>query len=151
MIPNVGPKIAWRRFIDLVQTVDSAWRRPVEDRSAERFSTRLTPQRARLFFAREAHSRSQTWKDFRRPSGVMRMLDADLARIRAHRNNIHRYWRLLRTRLSDLERQFIERRLAEEQTALDTLAHETLPLEFAGPGGSPLPRAREPSRERPVG
>jgi hypothetical protein len=26
------------------------------------------------------------------------------------------------------------RRLAEEQTAMDTLAHETLPLEFAGPG-----------------
>jgi len=79
------------------------------------------------------------------------MLDADFARIRAHRNNIHRYRRLLRTRLSDLERQFIERRLAEEQTALDTLAHETFPLEFAGPRGSPLPRAREPSRERPVG
>lgn len=50
------------------------------------------------------------------------MLEADLALIRAHRNNIYRYRRLLRTRLSDLERQFIERRLAEEQTALDTLA-----------------------------
>ncbi|MGY4292040.1 hypothetical protein ACVWXN_000132 [Bradyrhizobium sp. i1.4.4] len=30
------------------------------------------------------------------------MLDEDLARIRAHRNNIHRY-RLLRTKLSELE------------------------------------------------
>ena len=38
------------------------------------------------------------------------MLDEDLARIRAHRNNIHRYRRLLRTKLSELERQFIERR-----------------------------------------
>jgi hypothetical protein len=57
----------------------------------------------------------------------MTMLDADLARIRAHRNNIYRYRRLLRTRLSDLERQFIERRLAEEQTALDALAGETFP------------------------
>jgi hypothetical protein len=57
----------------------------------------------------------------------MTMLEADLARIRTHRNNIYRYRRLLRTRLSDLERQFIERRLAEEQTALDTLAGETFP------------------------
>jgi len=79
------------------------------------------------------------------------MLDADLARIRAHRNNIHRYRRLLRTRLSDLERQFIERRLAEEQTALNALAGETFPIAFAGPKGSPLPRAREPSHERSVG
>lgn len=61
------------------------------------------------------------------------MLDADLARIRAHRNNIHRYRRLLRTMLSDLERQFIERRLAEERTALDALASETFPIAFAGP------------------
>ncbi|MGY8681199.1 hypothetical protein Q2941_25875 [Bradyrhizobium sp. UFLA05-153] len=61
------------------------------------------------------------------------MLDADLARIRAHRNNIHRYRRLLRTRLSDLERQFIERRLAEEQTALDALAAESFPIAFTIP------------------
>jgi hypothetical protein len=64
----------------------------------------------------------------------MTMLDADLARIRAHRDNIHRYRRLLRTRLSDLERQFIERRLAEEQNALIVLAPETFPMPFAGPG-----------------
>ncbi len=30
------------------------------------------------------------------------MLDEDFARIRAHRNNIHRYRSLLRTPLSDL-------------------------------------------------
>ena len=52
------------------------------------------------------------------------MLNEDLARIRAHRNNIHRYRRLLRTRLSELERQFIERRLAEEQTSLKALAED---------------------------
>jgi hypothetical protein len=56
------------------------------------------------------------------------MLDADLARIRAHRNNIHRYRRLLRTKLSELERQFIDRRLAEEQSSLDALAAETFPI-----------------------
>ena len=63
------------------------------------------------------------------------MLDEDFARIRAHRNNIHRYRRLLRTRLSELERQFIERRLAEEQTALDALAAETFADAFALPKG----------------
>jgi hypothetical protein len=61
------------------------------------------------------------------------MLDEDFARIRAHRNNIHRYRRLLGTRLSDLERQFIERRLAEEQTALKALAAETFPVAFTLP------------------
>jgi hypothetical protein len=34
------------------------------------------------------------------------MFEQNLARIRAHRNNIYRYRRLLRTELSDLERDF---------------------------------------------
>ncbi|MEY9123122.1 hypothetical protein [Bradyrhizobium yuanmingense] len=58
------------------------------------------------------------------------MLDENLARIRAHRNNIHRYRRLLKTRLSQLERQFIERRLAEERSALDGLTATTFPVGF---------------------
>ena len=61
------------------------------------------------------------------------MLDRDLARIRTLRNNIHRYRRLLGTRLSDVERQFIERRLSEEQTALQALATENIPVEFSLP------------------
>jgi hypothetical protein len=56
-----------------------------------------------------------------------------LARIRTHRNNIHRYRRLLGTKLSDAERQFIERRLSEEQTALQALAAEKFPVEFSLP------------------
>ena len=50
------------------------------------------------------------------------MIDEGLARARAHRNNIDRYHMLLRTQLSDIERHFIERRLAEEQKAADELA-----------------------------
>jgi len=42
------------------------------------------------------------------------MIDEKVARLRAHDNNINRYRRLLGTNLSDLERQFIERRLKEE-------------------------------------
>jgi hypothetical protein len=62
------------------------------------------------------------------------MLDENLALIRAHRNNIHRYRRLLKTRLSRLERNFVERRLAEEKSALDALTAVTLPVDFRAPG-----------------
>ena len=62
------------------------------------------------------------------------MFDENLARIRTHRNNIHRYRRLLQTQLSDLERGFIDRRMADEQAALDALVAETLPVTF------PLPK-----------
>ena len=61
------------------------------------------------------------------------MLDEEFARIRAHRNNIHRYRRLLKTQLSDLERQFIERRLSEETASLETLTSETFPIAFTKP------------------
>ena len=67
-------------------------------------------------------------KDPTRPSGETMMLDANLASYRAHRNNIHRYRRLLETKLSDLERQYIERRLAEEQTKLDELSASIFPV-----------------------
>ncbi|WLA68573.1 hypothetical protein [Bradyrhizobium diazoefficiens] len=56
------------------------------------------------------------------------MLDEKLARIRTHRNNIHRYHSLLKTRLSDLERQYIERRLSEENSALEALTSQTFPI-----------------------
>ena len=62
------------------------------------------------------------------------MLDENLARIRAHRNNIHRYRRLLKTRLSQLERSFIERRLAEEKSALEALTAATFPVRFPASG-----------------
>lgn len=64
------------------------------------------------------------------------MTDENLARLRTHRNNIHRYRRLLTTRLTDLERSYVERRLQEEQSAIDALSTETFPymLPAARPG-----------------
>jgi hypothetical protein len=50
------------------------------------------------------------------------MIDEKFARLRTFRNNINRYRRLLRTELSALERQFIERRLNEEESAMESLA-----------------------------
>jgi hypothetical protein len=48
--------------------------------------------------------------------------------LRAYRNNIDRYNRLLKTELSDLERQFIERRLAEDQSAMERLISSIFPV-----------------------
>jgi hypothetical protein len=61
------------------------------------------------------------------------MIDEKLARLRTHRNNISRYRRLLKTHLTDCERQFIERRLSEERSALERLAATTFPLTFPMP------------------
>ena len=74
------------------------------------------------------------------------MLDLELARIRTHRNNISRYRRLLKTKLSELERQFIERRLAEEQAALQALAAEAFPAAFTLPRDSAGPALRGAER-----
>ena len=61
------------------------------------------------------------------------MIGEQLARLRAHRNNIRRYRGLLKTILTDLERAFIERRLAEEQSAFQALATGTFPLTLTLP------------------
>ena len=55
------------------------------------------------------------------------MIDDQLAR--AHRNNIQRYRHLLQTSLTELERQFVEKRLTEEQSYLERLA-ASLPMTF---------------------
>jgi len=59
------------------------------------------------------------------------MMDMNLERLRAHRNNIDRYRRLLATRLSDVERAYIERRLSEEQASVEALLRELFPDRLA--------------------
>ncbi len=56
------------------------------------------------------------------------LIDRRLEQLRAHRNNIRRYRWLMGTQLSDLERQFIERRLAEELDAMQREASSVPPL-----------------------
>lgn len=58
------------------------------------------------------------------------MTDEDFALLRSHRNNIHRYRRLLETQLSALERQYLERRLSEEQAAIEMLSRSIFPLKL---------------------
>ncbi|WP_246791606.1 hypothetical protein [Bradyrhizobium commune] len=64
------------------------------------------------------------------------MMDENLALLRAHRNNISRYHRLLKTELTEFERHFIERRLAEERSALENIAASTFPLSFQAQVGT---------------
>ena len=69
------------------------------------------------------------------------MIEESFARLRTHRNNVQRYRQLLETRLTDLERQFIQKRLSEEQSAIESLAAMTFPLIFKDPTSPQDPRA----------
>ncbi|MBR1068869.1 hypothetical protein ABIF65_011837 [Bradyrhizobium japonicum] len=71
-------------------------------------------------------------------------IDEKLARLRVHRNNVHRYRRLLSTRLSDLEREFLSKRLSEEQTAIDALSATTFPFSLNLGGPTPGAASRVP-------
>lgn len=55
------------------------------------------------------------------------MIDEQLVRLKVFTNNIHRYRRLLRGKLTEQERQFVERRLRDEQLAMQSLAADGLP------------------------
>ena len=50
------------------------------------------------------------------------MIDEKFAHLHTYRSNIDRYHRLLKTELSELERQF-KRRLNEEKSAMESLAN----------------------------
>jgi hypothetical protein len=54
------------------------------------------------------------------------MIDLRAAQVRTHRRNIQRYSRLLATELTDLERQYVHKRIAEEYAQLERLelSHE---------------------------
>ena len=49
------------------------------------------------------------------------MIDFKTAQLRRHRQNIERYCRLLATELTDLERQYLHKRIAEEYAQLERL------------------------------
>jgi hypothetical protein len=55
------------------------------------------------------------------PVGRWTMIDERIARLRTHRNNIDRYLRLLQTTLTEIERRYLEGRLTEERSALESL------------------------------
>lgn len=50
------------------------------------------------------------------------MFEETLARLRTHHKNVQRYRQLLETRLTDFEREYIGKRLSEEQAAIEALS-----------------------------
>jgi hypothetical protein len=66
--------------------------------------------------------------EFQQPhSEDNRMIDENCVHLRARRNNVRRYRRLLQTELTELERRYIERRLNEEKSAMESLTSSTAP------------------------
>jgi hypothetical protein len=49
------------------------------------------------------------------------VMDENIARLRAHLRNIDRYQKLLKTKLTEIEVQYLERRLSEERSAVAVL------------------------------
>jgi hypothetical protein len=50
------------------------------------------------------------------------MFEENLALLRTHHKNIQRYRQLLETSLTDFEREYIGKRLSEEQLAIEMLS-----------------------------
>jgi hypothetical protein len=63
------------------------------------------------------------------------MFEETLARLRTHHKNVQRYRQLLETSLTDFEREYIGKRLFEEQAAIEELSanvsRETSPISAA--------------------
>jgi hypothetical protein len=61
------------------------------------------------------------------------MIDFHAAHVRGHRRNIERYCRLLATDLTELERQYLHKRIAEEYAQLERLeksqSEQTVPAQ----------------------
>ena len=55
-------------------------------------------------------------------------LDEKLAHLRCARSNIERYRRLLKTQLTDYERDYIRKCLAEEQTKIRKMLETEFPI-----------------------
>lgn len=49
------------------------------------------------------------------------MIDENLARLRAHGQNLDRYRRLLQGSLTDFERDYVQSRISEEEASLTQL------------------------------
>jgi hypothetical protein len=63
---------------------------------------------------------------------VTTMIDFRTAKILGHRRNIQRYARLLAGELTELERQYLQKRIAEEQAELERLQEWPAPGDRQG-------------------
>ena len=58
-------------------------------------------------------------------------MDSRIVRLRTHQKNIDRYEGLLETNLSEVERQYIEKRMSEERLAMALLMNVARSTIFA--------------------
>ena len=67
------------------------------------------------------------------------MFEETLARLRTHHKNVQRYRQLLETGLTDFEREYIGKRLSEEQAAIEALSADVALSESVAqtPNGNP--------------
>jgi hypothetical protein len=100
------------------------------------------------FGSGEGNSSSSTERTTSRPSRVTTMNDLRTAMIRSHRRNIQRYSRLLATSLSDLERQYLHKRIADEHAELERWELNSTPPQHAArtPPDPPTQAAPNPPR-----
>lgn len=67
------------------------------------------------------------------------MIYGNSARIHAHVRNIERYRRLLATQLTDIERQYVKRRISEERAAIRALKRRSSSPMFGSEGAEIRP------------
>jgi hypothetical protein len=69
-------------------------------------------------------------------------IDVNKARLAAHRNNLMRYRRILATRLTDIERAYVRRRIDEERALLEQLEqqHRSVAASASSSRRAPAPR-----------
>jgi hypothetical protein len=82
---------------------------------------RAALRRRRRFFLRRDGDLGMKGNFVNRTQRIYRMIDENWDHLRGRRNNVSRYRRLLQTELTELERRFIERRLNEEKSAMESL------------------------------
>lgn len=105
---------------------------PVIERETRRSPSRLLSlEPTDLLESIASSGRSGTRKASSTSSGRMTaMIEDNLARMRTHRNAIERHRRLLKTKLTEHDRQYVCRRLSEEECALESLRTASFPMVF---------------------
>lgn len=105
---------------------------PVVERETKRSRSRLLSlEPTDLLESIASSGRSGTRKASSTSIGRMTaMIDDNLARMRTHRNAIERHRRLLKTKLTEQDRQYVCRRLSEEESALESLRAASFPMVF---------------------
>ncbi|WP_407175389.1 hypothetical protein [Bradyrhizobium sp. STM 3562] len=73
---------------------------------------------------------SHCFEQYPQPNQTTMTTSDDLALLRTHANRVHRYRRLLKTPLTEMDRKYVEARLSEEHRAFEALKAAIFPMTF---------------------